>query len=222
MSNPHPATPSFGGAYTGYNFADAGSQHGGLQTLSRGDLPPHQNGGGYSVPTPTFPTPGVNNQNFLANATILSAAHPTPPHLPPPPFQVSADLFKQFANSSLPPPPYPPVPIPHLGLSQFPPPQPNFAATSTPPNTFLTNSSHTQQYNPPPLPSTQPSPNYQQNTHVVSREEGELSDGELDASFTERIVEPSQSSRKDQTYLSMMPGNVDSPKDETGLAGTFL
>ncbi len=221
MSNSHPPTPSYGGAYTGYNFADAGSQHGGLQPLSRGDIPPHQNGGVYSVPTPTYPIPGVNNQNFLANATISSVAQTVPPHLPPPPFQVSLDLFKQFANSSLPPPPYPPVPIPHLGFSQFPPP-PNFAATSTPPDTLLTNSSHTQNNNPPNLPSTQTSPNYQQNTYVVSKEEGELTDGESDASSTERVVQPNQALRKDQTSLSMMSGNVDSPKQHTSLAGTFF
>ncbi len=221
QAHPHPPTPSFAGAYTSYDFADAGSQHGGLQKLSRGELQPLPKGGGYSVPTATYPAPGVNRQHFLANATISSAAHAAPPHLPPPPFQVSPDFFKQFANSSLPPPPYPPVPIPHLGFSQFPPPPPNFVATSTPPNTFLTSSSHAQQSNLPPLPSTT-SPEYQQNTYGVGREEGELSDGELETSSAEQVVEPRQSLRKVQASLSTIPAKIDSPKQGTISAGTFF
>jgi hypothetical protein len=224
MSNTYPPTPSVGGAYSGYNYADAGLRHGGLQTLSRAELPPAQSGAGFSATISTHASSALNNHNFLANATVSNTTpHAVPSHIPPPPppFHVSSDLFKQFANSSLPPPPYPPVPIPHLGFPQFPPPPPHFAATSTPPNNFLAVSSLSQQPNPLPLHSPHAPPEYHQNTVTVAREEGELSDGELDTSSAESMVAPNRPGKKAQSSLSGMLAEKAFSNQELRSAGTF-
>jgi len=222
MSNPFPPRSSIGGAYSGYNYADAGLRHGGLQTLSRAELPPAHSGAGYSTTISPHPSSALNNHNFMANATgSNTTAHAGSPQIPPPPFHVSSDLFKHFASSSLPPPPYPPVPIPHLGFPQFPPPPPHFAATSTPPNNFLMGSSLSQQSNPLPLHIPPAPPEYHQNTLTIAREEGELSDGELDASSAKSVIVPTQPGSKAQSRLSAKPAEIAFSNQEEYSARTF-
>jgi hypothetical protein len=213
MANPFPPRPSIGGAYSGYNYADASLRHGVLQTLSRAELPPAQSGAGYSTTISPHQSSAVNNHNFMANAT-------GPSQIPPPPFHVSSDIFKHFASSSLPPPPYPPVPIPHLGFPQFPPPPPHFAATSTPPNNFPTVSSLSQQSNPLPLHHDPAPPEYHPNTLATAREEGELSDGELDASSAKSMIVPTQPGGKAQSSLSGMPAAIASSSQDPCSART--
>ncbi|KAI9695884.1 MAG: hypothetical protein M1836_006001 [Candelina mexicana] len=93
---------------------------------------------------------------------------------PPPP------IFGQFANGALPPPPYPPVPIPQNGFSSYPPPG-------------LSGSEYQSFVPPPPLPpaSARPlsrplklNPLHDSRLHQhlsvgLDREEGELSDAEM-------------------------------------------
>lgn len=215
MSNHYPPTPSFGGAYTGHSFSDAALRDSGVRTLSAGGGPPApQHNGNYTPPTSS--TPALNNQSFQANAAILNTTHTIPPPIPPPPFHVSPDFFRQFTNSALPPPPYPPVPIPHLGFPQFPAPPPNGAAISTPLDNTLTNTSFPSQQSLQIQPDPQVAPEYQQSSHTfIAKEEGELSDGELDESSPESLVEPT-----DHTNLSVIPRVVKASNHEIPAAGT--
>lgn len=219
MANPYPPTPSFGGGYTAYPFSDAGLRDGGFRTLPAEGPPAPQYKGSNTAPTSTNPTPAMNNRSFQTNAAISNVAHAVPPPILPPPFHVSPELFKQFANSTLPPPPYPPVPIPPLGFPQFPPSTPHFAASSTPPNNHLTSNSLSHQKPPPPLHSLHSAPAHQQDSFIVSREEGELSDGELNETSSESIVEASRTSGLGQIVSSVMPLENNS-NQETVLAST--
>ena len=122
----------------------------------------------------------VNAANFAANARIQSPGLAMPP-IPPPPF--SQELFKQLVNSSLPPPPppsYPPVPIPKLSFSPYQPPPilpPNFAPPHVynPPNPAINTGNSSQKPEEPQAVFENPP-----EITVGSREEGELSDGELE------------------------------------------
>jgi hypothetical protein len=228
MSNPYPPTPSYGGAYNGYPYSDPRLREGGLQTLPGGGLPPPPpNGGSYHVPLSANPSPAVNHQNFHANAntnaTISTTLHPHPSHIPPPPppFHVSPEFFKQFSNSNLPPPPYPPVPIPHLGFNQFPPAPSNFATTSTPPSNTVTNTSVPHQQNPSFPPTNHTQLEYQQDSYTVNREEGELSDGELDESSPEPMIEPSRSLGTNPSILSVMRAGVTSSNTRAPPGGMY-
>jgi hypothetical protein len=228
MSNPYPPTPSFGSAYVGYPVTTTAttmaSRDGGYQILSGGPPAPQQREM-YSAATPVnnhlhhHPPPTANKQSFQANAQISTTGHAVaaaaaaaaaaaPPPLPPPPFQVSPDFFKQFANSTLPPPPYPPVPIPHLGFTQLPPPPPNFVATSTPPNKSVKNNSLPHQNSQPHLPGPQAAPEYMQDSYIASKEEGELSDGELDTSSPDSMADSSRPGRTNQTVSLLEPRKV--------------
>jgi hypothetical protein len=205
MSNPYPPTPSFAGAYPGYPFTTAALRDAGFQPLSGGPPVANQSFGYPASTPPSNPTPAVNAQNFHANAAISHSGHPVPPHVPPPPFHVSPAFLKQFANSSIPPPPYPPVPIPHIGFPQFPPPPPNFAATSTPFNNFVTSDTPSHPPIQPHIPSPQAIPEYLQPSYIASREEGELSDGELDESSPASTAGNSRPVQKDHTDPPLMP-----------------
>ncbi len=222
MSNPYPPTPSFGGAYVGYPFGTTtattttGSRDGSFQTLSGGPTA-FQAREMYSAATPVnnqhpHPTPAANRLSFQANSAISNTGHTALPlSLPPPPFHVSPDFFKQFANSTLPPPPYPPVPIPHLGFPQFPPPPPELVATSTPPNIPVVNSLLPQHNLQPRLPGPHAAPEYMPDSYIVSREEGELSDGELATSSSNSMVDPGRPGRTDQSAALRKHREVTSP-----------
>jgi hypothetical protein len=220
MSNPYPPTPSFGAPYAGYQFNPTGSQYGGLETLSGGGPPAPQRRGSHMAPTPTRtnPTPTMNHQIFHTNATVSDTAHPAPPPIPPPPFEVSPDFFKQFANSSLPPPPYPPVPIPHIGFSPFPPP-PIFATASTSPHNTLPNSSHPYQQSQPTLHTPPVAPEHLQHSPKIAREEGELSDGELERSSAQSVVESNHPVDTDQMVSSTVPHQVSSLHKKRSFVG---
>ena len=224
MSNRYPPTPSFGGAHTGYTSADAALRDGGPSTRSAGGGPPApQHRGSHTASSPTDPRPAMNIQRFQANATISNTAHAIPPPIPPPPFQVPPHFFNQFPNSTLPPPPYPPVPIAHLGFAHFPPPPPNVAATSTPPTVPLRNSS-LHQTSPPPSHTSHAAPPRPQVSHTSTREEGELSDGELDECSPESMIERGRPVRTDQPTSSVMPMEITSPNHEAifpGVSSTF-
>jgi hypothetical protein len=63
------------------------------------------------------PAPAANGPRFDTNNQIPSVPPQFPPHLFPPPPNLSSDFFKQFANAGFPPPPPPPnlhpLPIPN-------------------------------------------------------------------------------------------------------------
>lgn len=217
MSNPYPATPSFGGFYSGYPFIEAGVRDG--QSISgQGGAPVSQHIGTHTTQPTVNSTTSLNNGNFQANAAISNSSHPFPPPIPPPPFHISPEIFKQFANSALPPPPYPPVPIPNLGYSQLPPPLPNFNATSTPPTDTRTNGALKAQQDQPVLNGHQPEPEYQRGPLVSAREEGELSDGELDEGFPDSMDVAGKPLRADQTSSSQRFLN-ESCSDQQGVSG---
>lgn len=220
MSNPYPPTPSFGGAYNGYHMSDAGARDGGFQTMG-GEVPPAPPlRGGYNTATTSnpMPTSATNSQSFLANATVSNSAPGVSPSVPTPPFHVPPDFFRRFSHSNLPPPPYPPVPIPHLGFPQFSPSVQNFAATSAPNNPLLRSSLLPQQES---LPTHSPyaAADHQQGPFMVTREEGELSDGELNGSSLDPVVEPRRPVQMDGAILSFMPGKASSSSQEARFTG---
>jgi hypothetical protein len=135
---------------------------------------------GAAHPTAAGNPQSMNASNFATNAQIPSPGLVMPP-IPPHPFP--QELFKQLVNSSLPPPPppsFPPVPIPNLGFSPYQPP-PNLANNFTPPQNHnpgnLTGNTGNLLQNPG---GSQPVFETPSEPIVGSREEGELSDGELE------------------------------------------
>ncbi|KAI9759770.1 MAG: hypothetical protein M1835_000303, partial [Candelina submexicana] len=131
--------------------------------------------------TPPTPSSAINSstlntfkafQHNVALPEVNSRAFGRGP--PPPP------IFGQFANGALPPPPYPPVPIPQNGFSSYPPPG-------------LSGSEYQSSVPPPPLPPASARPlsrplklnslhdsRLHQHLSVgLDREEGELSDAEM-------------------------------------------
>lgn len=224
MSNAYPAPP-FGGPYPGYPFNNnnMGVRDGIPSTAPGGPPLPHHIGA-YTASTPTNPSPAMNNHNFRANAAIsnTNTPHPIPPSIPPPPFHVTPDLFRQFAHSSLPPPPHPPVPIPHLGFPHFPPPPPNFAVAPTPSNDHQANYSNQYQQHQVSVPSPPVVSQPTQIADIGTREEGELSDGELDESPPESMIEPSRPIETDQTDSSLMSHKAGSSIQEGLIVGTLF
>ncbi len=113
---------------------------------------------------------------FQQNSALPEVNHHAFGHGGPPPLP----MFGQFGNGSLPPPPYPPIPIPQNGFTAYPPP-------------ILTGNEYQSlvPLAPPPPGSTRPSsralninaPNSSLSHKHLSvgpdREEGELSDAEL-------------------------------------------
>jgi hypothetical protein len=223
MSNPYPPTPSFGGSYFRYpdnlTMPQDGRSHGVL-----GAAPPLQQGWNNSIPTPTNAAPAMNTQSFQANAMFPNHTPSVPPSIPPPPppFQVAPEFFKQFSSSTLPPPPYPPVPIPHVGFPHFPPPPPNFAATSTPPSNTITNTLQPHQRATPPISSIPPAGDYSQTSNTVPREEGELSDGELDGASADSGGDPSQPIRTKSVSITLIPQRPDFSSQGASFLGAFV
>ena len=139
----------------------------------------------------------VNASHFATNAQIPSPGLAMPP-IPPHPFP--QELFKQLVNSSLPPPPppsFPPVPIPNLGFPPYQPP-PNLPNNFTPPqnhnpSNFMGSTSNLLQN----LKESQQSFEKASEPIGGSREEGELSDGELEE---DSAADYSQTASQDEAF----------------------
>ena len=213
MANRYPPTPSFGGAFPSLPYAS---------------LPEHNARNIFAgVPLATSPMGGAGNPqsmnaaNFAANAQIQSPGLVMPP-IPPPPF--SQELFNQLVNSSLPPPPppsYPPVPIPKLSFSPYRPP-PNLPPNFAPPHV----------YNPPNVTNNtgnsfqkpeEPQAVFENPPELIvgSREEGELSDGELE---DESAADNSQTvSQGEAAKAQLFPGKKSYSSLETrGRSGMIV
>jgi hypothetical protein len=178
MANRYPPTPSFGGVFPSLPYSSLPSQQNGHYLFS--DRPPVTSPMSAPQPASAGNPQALNASHYAINAQIpspVAVMPPTPAH----PF--SQELFKQLVNSSLPPPPppsFPPVPIPNLGFSAYQPPptlQNNFTPTQNhSPDNVIDNSGnplHCQK-------GSQPAFEKPSEPIIISREEGELSDGELE------------------------------------------
>jgi hypothetical protein len=135
---------------------------------------------GAAHPTAAGNPQSMNASNFATNAQIPSPGLVMPP-IPPHPFP--QDLFKQLVNSSLPPPPppsFPPVPIPNLGFSAYQPPPALPNNFTLPQNLSTGNLAGSTGNLPENAKGSQAVLEKPTEPIVGSREEGELSDGELD------------------------------------------
>jgi hypothetical protein len=208
MANRYPPTPSFGGAFT---------------SLPYSSLPPQQNGHNLFAGRPPVTSPmgalqsagnaqPMNASHFASNAQIPSPGLAMPP-VPPQPFP--QEFFKQLVNSSLPPPPppsFPPVPIPNLGFPPYQPP-PNLPNNFTPPQNhnpgnFMGSTSSLLQN------QKESQPSFEKPSEPVggSREEGELSDGELEE---DSAADSSQTASQDEAFKMQMSLEQGYPKPET-------
>jgi hypothetical protein len=177
MANRYPPTPSFGGAFPSLPYPSLPAQQNGHHLFA--GRPPVTSPMGMPQPTSAGNPQSMNASHFAINAQIPSPGAV----MPPVPHPFPQELFKQLVHSSLPPPPppsFPPMPIPNLGFSTYQPP-PSL------PNNFTTTHNH----NPGnPTGNTSNMFQNQERTQPVfeqlsqpiigSREEGELSDGELE------------------------------------------
>ena len=168
MANRYPATPSFGGAFPSLPYSSL-QQDGHNLFAGRPSVASPMRAAG----NPQF----MNASNYATNAQIPSPGLVMPPHPLPP------ELFRQLVNSSLPPPPppsLPPVPIPNLGFSPYQPP-PRLPHNFTPPQNHnpsnLTSNNGNLLQNPEELQPIFENPS---EAVIGNREEGELSDGELE------------------------------------------
>ena len=175
----YPATPSFGGAFPGGSFSSPQMQRNGYSVSA--ERPPSTFALALQLSTTANPQ-YLNTSNFDTNNQIPSPAASLPP-LPSRAFP--PELLKHLVNSTLPPPPpptLPPVPIPNLGFSPYHPPAPlpsDFAlqpyqASKSTENHNSVNPAYTDQHSV-----------FEPRTETISagiaaREEGELSDGELE------------------------------------------
>lgn len=199
MASRHPPTPSFGGAYSGLSY-----------------MPSQLQQNGYTRPPASSPLaapqPSIAGTPQFLNASSFetNAQHPSPGlTLPPfPPHSFPPELLKQLVNSSLPPPPppsFPPVPIPSLGFSPFQA-RPSLPNNLTPPQNHM-GSSMTSDNCSSVLNTIQPQPTFAQASEEIigSREEGELSDGELEDDLH---ADRSQTvSQEDAANLQMLSHN---------------
>lgn len=184
MSN-YPPTPSFGGPF---NFAQR--QVPPSPAMQRPDFRPQSGAKPQTIPSASNRASNAVPQNTATyDANSRLHVHGGGMAVPPPP--PTASFLKQFANSSLPPPPFPPVPIPHFGFPPFPLVPPSLNAQPIP---APTPSSHLALTSVPEvrvadMPLVEASVDDQ-----GAREEGELSDGELngDTSGSERAAAPNE------------------------------
>ena len=178
MANRYPATPSFGGAFPSLPYPSLRPQQNGHNLFA--GRPPVTSPMGTSQPTSGGNPQSINASNFAENAQIPSPGLVMPP-IPPHPFP--QDLFKQLVNSSLPPPPppsFPPVPIPNLGFSAYQPPPALPNNFTLPQNLSTGNLAGSTGNLPENAKGSQAVLEKPTEPIVGSREEGELSDGELD------------------------------------------
>lgn len=178
MANRYPPTPSFGGAYSSLPYPSLPTQQNGHHLFA--GRPPATSPMGAPHPASAVNPQSINASHFAINAQIPSAGSAIPPI---PPHQFHQELFKQLVNSSLPPPPppsFPPVPIPNLGFSAFHPPS-NLSNKFSPPHEHNPGNSTGNTGNVlQNQERTQPVSEQPPKAVVASREEGELSDGELE------------------------------------------
>ena len=170
MSQQYPPKPSLTGMLPGLTYPSAQLQahqntHNPFDRLSPANpsipLPSSTAANGYSL----------NVSSFDANTHIPSLG----PVLPPRHFQLTPELLRHFGQTLPPPPPpsFPPVPIPNPTFSQFQPPS-SFPNNLSPPLPPADNSVYQAPASSFPTNVNKPPPVGNQN-----REEGELSDGEL-------------------------------------------
>lgn len=178
MASRYPPTPSFGGAYPSLQYPSLPTQQNGHHLFA--GRPPVTSPMGGPHPAATVNSQSMNASHFAINAQIPSPGSVIPPIHP---HQFPQELLKQLVNSSLPPPPppsFPPVPIPNIGFSTFQPP-PNLSNKFTPlqehnpgnPTDDIGNVLQSQK-------RTQPVSEQPPDPIMASREEGELSDDELE------------------------------------------
>ena len=162
----------------------------------------------------------INASNFTANAHIQSPGLVLPP-IPPPSF--SPELFKQLVNSSLPPPPppsYPPVPIPNLSFSPYQP-SPNVPHNLAPQNYNPVHSTDNTGNPPQKREKSQATFEKPPEPIIASREEGELSDGELEEVSGAEISQTV--SQRGAAKLQVFPGSKGHTGRETqGRPGTIV
>lgn len=160
---------------------------------------------------------GAANPQFLNASTFESNSQIASPglHLPPfHPHNLPPDLLKQLANSGLPPPPPPTSFLPGLGVPPFQP-RPSVPNNFTPLQNHFPNAVANTVNNGRialSLPQTQPPYTLVPEAITSSREEGELSDGELEdvsAADTSQTV-----SQDGTTKMQMSPHNKTLPTRE--------
>lgn len=180
MSYSHAPASSFGQPYTAhpatpYHRGDAGVKPGTASFDAMQQPPVHLPP--ISMPGPI---PGAVHR-FPANPVLPVPHNVTPSSTATPPFQLPPDLLKNLANIPFPPPPYPPPPLPNSSLNRLP---PSYNGAKTPDIINIRTSDFAQPDNPIPQDGTRDAIEDNTKVHDVLREDGELSDGELEESST--------------------------------------
>ena len=202
MSNPNPypgpafagVGPGAGGPYNRFTPNIAGHPTNGHQANAHqnhtGSHPSfHHQGFSYPAPSqrPVFQNPTLNNQPFRTNTNIAPAVPGNHTSLPYAHTPVSLNPANHLSSSRFPPPPYPPVPPLPFGVSAFQQPflPQNQAQPSAPRAEITEHVIHQPQDYLPSSNNSIPSQT-DQVPHPISKEEGELSEGELDQSPVEK------------------------------------
>ena len=218
MANRYPPTPSFGGAYPPLPYPSLPPQQNGHHLFA--GRPPITSPMGVPHPASAVNPQSMNASHFAINAQIPSPGSAIPPI---PPHQFPQELLKQLVNSSLPPPPppsFPPVPIPNIGFSTFQPP-PNLPNKRTPPqehnpgNPTGNTGNVLQKQEKAQAASEQPP-----EPVMASREEGELSDGELEEHSVADNFQTT--SREHATTAQMSRNSTYTTAEAKGPSGTSV
>lgn len=205
MSN-YPPTPSFGGLFSVKSRLPSSTS-----VVARNDQQ-RSNGlkSALHMPQDTQSKLAANAYSFNANAQAVNLKA-FGSEVPPPQFLNLA----QFPHGSLPPPPFPPVPIPQNGFpAQFP-----ILAKSVEPSSISAQSSQFQQTKRPLLAPQTRAGNSTPHTQIAAsegeREEGELSDREVKAASDEVTqIAGLQSPRYQVREPKLSPGEPSSNRQD--------